>query len=325
MSDPPDRSGPPDASGGGVDPVGGGAVGIAALLFGAVVILGKVTTDEGFPVVTFLALRFAIAAILLAGALAVTRSPLRAAPSEGWKLAALGVGGYAVEATLFFLALRHGGPAAVTLLFFTYPVWVTVFAIALGKGRPRPLVLAALAAAVTGAALVVAGSGGFEISAAGIGFALAAAVVFAAYLTGADAVLVATNPLTGSMWVSGAAGTALTVVAIATGESRLPATTNQWLSVLAVAACTAGAFAFLFVGLRRLGAVRTSIIAASEPLCAAALSVVVLHERLSTATVVGGILILAAAVAAAMARADPLTGATDAAGAGPRIGEPPFP
>ena len=276
--------------------------------------------------VTFLALRFGIAAILMALVLAVTRTPLRAAPGEGWRLAALGVGGYAVEATLFFLGLRHGGPAAVTLLFFTYPVWVTVFAIALGKGRPRPLVLAALAAAVTGAALVVAGSGGLEISAAGIAFALAAAVVFAAYLTGADAVLVQTNPLTGSMWVSGAAGASLAIVAGVTGNARLPATTNQWLSVLAVAACTAGAFTFLFVGLRRLGAVRTSIIAASEPLCAAALSVVVLGERLSTATIVGGILILAAAVAAALARAEPRIDATGATGAGPpRIGEPPFP
>jgi drug/metabolite transporter (DMT)-like permease len=286
----------------GVDPIGAAAVAVAALQFGAVVILGKVTTDEGYPVVAFLALRFLMAALLIAVALAITGRPLRAAGGEGWKLAGLGAAGYAVEASFFFLGLRHGGPAAVTLLFFTYPVWVTLFAVATRRDRPNPLVLVSLAAAVLGAALVVLGSGGLEITAAGIAWALAAAIVFAAYLTGADGVLVKTNSLTGSMWVSGAAGITLAIVAAASGNAKLPTTGHQWLSAVAVAACTAGAFVCLFAGLRRLGPVRTSIIAASEPLCAAVLSVIVLHEHLRPGTVVGGALILAAAIGAALAR-----------------------
>jgi drug/metabolite transporter (DMT)-like permease len=286
----------------GVDPIGAAAVAVAALQFGAVVILGKVTTDEGYPVVAFLALRFLMAAFLIGIALAITRRPLRAARGEGWKLAGLGAAGYAVEASFFFLGLRHGGPAAVTLLFFTYPVWVTLLAVVTGRDRPNRLVLASLAAAVLGAALVVVGSGGLEITAAGIAWALAAAAVFAAYLTGADGVLVRTNSLTGSMWVSGAAGITLAAVAAASGNATLPATAHQWLSAVAVAACTAGAFVCLFAGLRRLGPVRTSIIAASEPLCAAVLSVVVLDERLRSGTVVGGVLIMAAAIGAAFAR-----------------------
>jgi drug/metabolite transporter (DMT)-like permease len=288
-----------------VDPLGGLSVLAASLLFGCVVILGKVMTDEGYPILTFLALRFGLAAVLTAAVLAATRGPLRAAPGEGWRLAALGVAGYACESTLFFLGLRHGGPAAVTLLFFTYPVWVTVFAVVTGKGRPNPLVLCSLGAAVTGAALVVVGSGGLEITTAGIAFALGAAVVFAAYLTGAGAVLVRTNSLTGSMWVSGAAGAALAIAAAASGNARMPATPHQWTSVIAVAACTAGAFFCLFAGLRRLGPVRTSIVAASEPLCAAVLSVLILNERVLPATVVGGVLILGAAVTVAVARGDP--------------------
>jgi drug/metabolite transporter (DMT)-like permease len=299
-------AGPPDPapSGRRIDPLGGVSVAAASLLFGAVVIIGKVATDEGYPVTSFLALRFGVAAALIAVVLAVTRRPLRAAPGEGSRLLALGVFGYGLESMLFFLGLRHGGPAAVTLLFFTYPVWVTVWSVATGRGRPGGLVLMSLAAAVMGAALVVLGSGGLEITVAGILFALAAALVFAAYLTGAGVVLVRTNSLTGSMWVSAAASAALTAVAVGTGHAQWPATDHQWLSAIAVGACTAGAFVFLFTGLRRLGAVRTSIIAASEPLCAAILSVLVLDERLSTATIVGGALILAAAVVAALARED---------------------
>ena len=289
-------------SAGHVDPVGGLMVFGSSLLFGVVVIVGKVITDERYPVLMFLGLRFGIAALLMAAVLAAAHMPLRAAPGEGGRLLALGAAGYALESSLFFLALRHGAPAAVTLLFYTYPVWVTVLAVALGKGRPGPLLLASLAAAVSGAALVIVGSGGLEIEVAGILAAFAAALVFALYLTGASAVLVRTNSLTGSMLVSAAAGGALLAAALVTSNAQLPATRNQWLSVLAAAACTAGAFFGLFAGLRRLGPVRTSIVAASEPLCAAVLSVIVLGERLAPATVVGGMLILAGAVVAATAR-----------------------
>jgi len=72
-----------------------------------------------------------------------------------------------------------------------------------------------------------------------------------------------------------------------------------------MAAFTAGAFVCLFAGLRRLGAVRTSIVAATEPLAAAALAVIFLSERLHAGTVLGGLLILAGAIAASIARQGP--------------------
>jgi drug/metabolite transporter (DMT)-like permease len=308
-------------SGGGAKPagradlVGGAFVALATSQFGAIVILGKIVTDGGLPVASFLAVRFIVAATLLAVMLAVLRQPLSAAPGEGWKLVVLGVAGYAVESSLFFLAIHHGGPAAVTLLFYSYPVWVTGLAAVTGRGLPGALVAGALAFAVAGAALVVLGSGGIEITAAGIAFAVAASVMFALYLTGADASLSRTNSLTGAMWVSGSAGLALAIQAVATGHGQLPHGSHQWVPVLAVAVFSAGAFACLFAGLRRLGAVRTSIVAASEPLVAATLSVIFLGEQLRAGTVAGGALILIGAVAAALARKD---------ATGPRA-EPPIP
>jgi drug/metabolite transporter (DMT)-like permease len=106
------------------------------------------------------------------------------------------------------------------------------------------------------------------------------------------------------MWVSGAAGVALAIQAVATGDGRLQHGSHQWVPVIAVAVFSAGAFACLFAGLRRIGAVRTSIVAASEPLVAATLSVIFLDERVRAGTVAGGALILVGAVAAALARRD---------------------
>jgi drug/metabolite transporter (DMT)-like permease len=68
---------------------------------------------------------------------------------------------------------------------------------------------------------------------------------------------------------------------------------------------TAGAFAFLFLGLRRIGAVRTSIVSSLEPVAAAILALVFLGEGLRAGVLAGGLLILAGSVAASLARGVP--------------------
>ncbi len=70
-------------------------------------------------------------------------------------------------------------------------------------------------------------------------------------------------------------------------------------------AFTAGAFLGLFIGLRRLGPVRTSVVAALEPVATAILALIFLSEALQPLTAVGGALIVGGAVAASVARRQP--------------------
>lgn len=283
--------------------LGAALIGLASVQFGSVVVLGRIATRPGgLAISTLLAYRFAIAAALLAIVVLVLRRPLAAAPGEGWRLALLGIGGYAVEAAFFFAALRHGTAAAVTLLFFTYPVLVSLIAFLAGRGLPGWLLGGALAGAVAGAATVVVAGGGVEIERLGVAFALGSAVTFSLYLTGAEAVLKQTDSLVGAMWVSAWAAIGLALYAVVSGAGQWPDGWRQWGPLLAMAALTAGAFVCLFAGLRRLGAVRTSIVAATEPLMAAILAAIFLEEAVRGGTVAGGILILAAAVAASAAR-----------------------
>lgn len=285
------------------DLIGAGFILLTSLQFGAVVVVGKVLAEHGdLAVPTVLAYRFAIAGAILAGALALMRRPLRPARGEALPLALLGAAGYGVEAGFFFAALEHGSAAAVTLLFFTYPVLVALIAFAAGKGLPGWLLGGALAAAVAGAAVVVVTGGGVDIRAAGIAFALGSAGTFALYLAGAEAVLSRTSALTGAMWVSVSAAAGLAAFAVATGSAQVPAGLDEWGPVLALAVFTAGAFVCLFAGLRRLGAVRTAILSATEPLTAAVLAAIFLEEAVRSGTVGGGALILVGAVAASLAR-----------------------
>jgi len=287
----------------GIDLVGVGFVLAASTQFGAVVVLGKIATRPGgLPVPSLLSVRFAVSALLLVAARAALRQPLRAAKGEGWRLAALGVGGYAVEAAFFFSGLKHGTAAAATVLFFTYPVAVSLIAFLLGRGLPGWLLGGALVAAVGGAAIVGVSGGGADIDGLGVVFELTSSVVYASYLVGTEAVLKRTNSLTGAVWVATAAAAGLAVYALLTGTAELPRGWRHWGPILGMGVFTAGAFVTLLAGLRRVGAVRTAILSASEPLTAAAMAAVFLGERIRIGTLVGGIFILTAAVAASVAR-----------------------
>jgi drug/metabolite transporter (DMT)-like permease len=282
------------------DVLGAGFVAAAALLFGGVVVIGKVV-GEDLPVASLLSFRFATAAVVLAGILAVGRRSLRPAKGEWVRLLVLGGVGYALESALFFLALGRGTAATVTLLFFTYPVWVAVLSAVLGRGLPGRLLSASLVAAMAGTAIVVTTSGGLDITWTGVAFALGSAVTFSFYLIGAEIYLRQTSSLVAAMWVSLTAAISLGAVAAVSG-TRLPVGSDEWVPVLGMGLLTAGAFFLLFVGLRRVGAVRTSIIASLEPVAASILALAFLGEALRLQVVVGGIFILGAAIAASLAR-----------------------
>ena len=285
--------------------LGGALILLASVQFGVVVVLGKLSARSGISVFAMLAIRFAIAAAALALALTAIRQRLVAARGErGW-LVVLGVVGYAVEASLFFAALRHGQAAAVTLLFFTYPVFVAVASILLGRGAPGVRLAVALVSAVGGAAIVIAFSGRITISRIGVAFAIGSALSFTAYLLVLDHVVRRTGSLVTSLWVAASAAAALAVYAASTSASWTTAGARTWAELAGMGLATAGAFVCLFLGLRRLGPVRTSIVAAAEPLATTILAFVILQERIRWATAVGGGLILAGAVTATLSGPEP--------------------
>lgn len=285
------------------DLVGGVLVGLAALQFGVVVVLGKQALSHGLSVTAMLAVRFGIGALILAALLVALRRPLVAVSGERVGLTVLALCGYAVEASFFFTAAKHGTAAAVTLLFFTYPVFVALGTWLIGRRAPARPTLAALACAVAGAAVVAGTGAGLSIQPLGIVFALASAVTYTGYLIGADVVLERTNPMTSAMWVSGGASLGLLLFSVVSGAWRAPVGAAEWAPLLGMGAATAGAFVCLLSGLQRIGAVRTSIVSATEPLAAAVLGFVFLDETVGLGVAAGGVLILVGAVTASLARA----------------------
>ena len=284
------------------DVAGGLLTAVAAILFGAIVTIGRSATVRDVPVSSLLAVRFGTAAAILALILVARRQSLRPAPGEGRRLALLGAVGYAVESAFFFLALGRGTAATVTLLFYTYPVWVAVLTAALGMGVPGALVGSSLLAAVAGSGVVVASSGGLDITAPGIVFALASAVTIAFFLIGVEILITRTPSLASSMWIALSASAAHATFALVSGTGRL-LHAEEVIPALSMGVLTSGAFFLLFIGVRRLGAVRASIISSLEPVAAAGLALAFLAESVRLGVLAGGALILGGAVAATLARA----------------------
>ncbi len=279
---------------------GSGLSALMAVLFAVVVILGKQVQAGELPFV-MLAIRFGGQSVLLLGLVVLTGRPLLPVPEERMALAIAGTIGYGSEAAFYFSALNHGSAAAVTLLFYTYPVWVMLATIALDRKGPPGMLFVALGLAIAGSAMVVLGGGGADITSLGIVLALCTSVAYTAYLVGTDRHVKATDPLTAAAWLGIGAATANVVYAVAFGAVVFPPASSAW-RLVAMMVFSAGAFAAMLAGLQRVGAVRNAIIGVMEPLTVAILAYFFLDEPITAAVAIGGTLILVGAVIASVIR-----------------------
>jgi len=285
--------------------VGSALCALMAVQFAVVVIFGDRVQDGGrpFPV---LAARFGGQTLLLVAALLVLRRPLVPVRGERAPLVLAGIFGYGVESGLYFNALNHGKAGAVTLLFYTYPVWVTIATIALDRRAPAAKLFAALGLALAGSLIVVVGGGEVEVATLGILLALGTSLVYSAYLVTTDRLVKRTDPVVAATWLGGGAMLAhLTFWSLFGG--KVPGADDA-LAVVGMALFSAGAFAAMLGGLQLVGAVRNAIIGVLEPLTVALLAAAFLSEPLTTSTAVGGVAILAGAILATLVRSTTGTG-----------------
>lgn len=87
------------------------------------------------------------------------------------------------------------------------------------------------------------------------------------------------------------------VASLITGQLQAPSTPRVWGYVFLMSSvCTIVAFCTLLAGLRRVGPVRTGIIATVEPFFTAPFGMALLGEQLTGGTLIGGALIATAVI-----------------------------
>ena|SRR5829696_1030710 len=274
----------------------------SAAAFGAMGIFGKLAYDEGATVGTLLATRFTLAALVLWIVVACTRRAPRptAVPRRDLLLGlAIGAIGYGAQAGGYFSALARLDASLLSLLVYSFPVMVTVAAVALGREKANARSVAALTLASAGLVLVLAGAAGGALDPLGTALALGTAFVYSAYVLVSEGIAARLGPLMLSTLVCSGAALALTLAALIGGDlapGRVSAEGYAWLAGLALVS-TVAAIGLFFAGLRRTGPSAAAILSTLEPVVTVGLAYVAFGESLGPAQLAGGALVLLAAAA----------------------------
>ena len=267
---------------------------VAGASFALQPVLVKVAFDGGAGVATVGTVRFALAAAVFA---LLARRALAAAPVRTLLPPfVLGLTIYGLETGLFFASLERIDVSLASLLMCSYPALVVAGAVLLRRERPSRRRALALVVALGGVVLVLAGGVGGAIDPVGIGFALAAAIAYAAYVLVSDRLLGTTEPLVLATMLCAGAATAFALGGAATGslDAARPSTLLV-VGAIALVATVLPIAAFLG-GVHRIGPSRATILGTIEPPVTIALSALVFGERLGVVQLLGAGLVVSAVV-----------------------------
>ncbi|HEV3402005.1 MAG TPA: DMT family transporter [Acidimicrobiales bacterium] len=269
------------------------AVGVAlgtasGVAFATVAIFAKLGYSKGASALPLLTGRFVVATLLLVLFGLGTRRNLRIPRPTANTLVSLGMVALAFEALLFFAALERAPAAVVGLVFYSYPAWTTLVGFALGL---EAISVRTVLALVLGSAGVVTVFSLPDGGSTGLWFALAAALVVAAYLPVAQRVTRDVDPYAGAVWTAiGASAALLGASAVTTSTVPLRATPE----LLALGFATAIAYVLLYRALGLIGSARASIAMMVEPVATLVLAAIVLDESITPRVAFGATLVVAA-------------------------------
>lgn len=267
-------------------------------------IFGKVAYAQGIPLDSLLFLRFAIAGVVMAGWMLITRQAWPRGRSLAG-LALMGGVGYVGQSWCYFSALSHASAGLTALLLYIFPVIVTVLHAVLARRMLRPLRAAAVLVALAGTTLTIGGN--VEGQALGVAFGIAAALIYALYIIVGERVTAGIGAIPAATVIMLASAVSSALIVLGRGFAA-PVSPTGWVAVLAIAlVCTVVAITAFFAGLSRLGAPDASTLSTLEPLATIVLAAVFLGERISFTQMLGGTIILAAAIVLARYGGDDTT------------------
>ena len=266
---------------------------VSALSFGSISVLTVLTTDAGIPLLTVMAWRYVLAALILSVSPQV-RSLGSLRRRKVIQLLLIGACGQALITYLSLHALEYIPVGPLAFLFYTYPAWVALLAAIRRTERLTVIRVIALVIALAGVTIMV-GAPTEKLNPIGVVLALAAALLYSAYLPTLEQVQKTIPAMASSFLLVVGAAVAFLATAMIAGQLFLPVGKEVWANIFLLAfVSTVIAFSFLIKGLSVLGPVRTAIIATVEPFFTAILGVIVLSNEPRISTLVGGILIAGA-------------------------------
>lgn len=280
---------------------------LGSVAFGFIGVFRHMAPETG--VFMLLACRFLLAGVVL-GLIALLRRDPWPKSRPLAMLCAMGGVLYVIEAYTYFKAMETIPVGLVSLLLYTYPGVVAILARLFLKQRLSGLMLGAVALAIVGSAITVwpeirsvFGAASEPVSPVGIGLGLLCSLGYSVYIIVGSRLPQSLAPLPKGAVVCVAAGVVFLALAAGNHEA-LPATGRAWLAVIGLALVgSVIGITCVLAGLAHIGPVRAGIVATIEPVATILVGMFLLGDSLSPLRLLGGAIILAAAIIGARAAA----------------------
>ncbi len=272
-------------------------IGISGFTFGFLGVFGKLGFRSGLSVGELLSFRFLAATLIMAAGLAVfAPRKLRISLRDLSICAGLGLFGYAIFSTFYFLAVRGVSVAMASLLLYTYPILVAVGARVFFKTKLTRPQLIALPLTFIGLVVLLAGDAAPRLDRfMSIASGLAAAACYASYILISSRYQKAIDPLTSGFYVMLFAACGLFAFHQPPLTMKTP---EQFLILVGIAAvCTVIPLVLFLSGLQKLGNTEASLLSTLEPVTAALFGSLLLGETLTLNVFLGGAIVLVALIA----------------------------
>lgn len=266
---------------------------LSGACFGALGFFGKKAYEFNITPGELLALRYSISAFLT-GLIILATNPRSLLLNRFHLISSilLGIFGYALFSSLFFMALQGLSASLSVLLLYTYPVMVAVLSQFILKEHLGKLGVYALVIVSIGIIGLVWGE--WAISRPKfLLFGIGSAFFYALYIMYSRKFLNDIPALPSSFYVQLGAGVILTLIHFRDLERPAFILSNHFLLIISMAIiCSLMAMTLFLAGLRRLTSSETSILSTTEPLFGVLIAALFLGEKLAVIQIAGGTLIL---------------------------------
>lgn len=270
---------------------------LSGICFGFLGIFGKLSFLKGLSVGELLTYRFSLAALILGLGLAIIRpSWLRIDFKQLGISLALGVFGYAIFSSLYFLSIQGITVGLAALLLFTFPLFVNLGEWLFLKHKLSKPQLISMFLSFLGLCLLVYGDWSIQ-SRLSVFYGLGAAITYATYVLVSGVVQKQVRPLTSSFYVIVGASAMLGLIHQPSTDIFSLTQVDKWWLILGISIiCTIAPITLFLSGLQKMKSSEASLVVMIEPVVATLAGMAFFQESLSFIQSLGAFLILSAIV-----------------------------
>ena len=273
----------------------------AAILWGILVIFIKNLSSAGLESMEIVSLRaYGAALVLMIGLLLYNKKLLKIRLKDAWCFVGTGVVSIVFFSYCYFKNVTVSSVAVSSILMYTSPIWVTLFARVVFGEKISRRKLMALVMAFAGCVLVSGITGGVgRVSAEGLLLGLGSGIGYGLYsIFGRIALEKGYHPMTVSAYTFlFACVGVLPFIKPAEILTKMNAAPGLWgWAFCMVLFSTCMSFTLYTIGLKYMEAGRAAVLATLEPIVTTLVGVVLYKEMLSLVMTLGIVLVLGASV-----------------------------